>query len=296
MSARQQLKAIVPTTLWTSLRRGVTYARRIRIWRAVNRQITGVSQIDKKNLRDASRSGWLSALHALDEWQDPVLLNDARVRVHSVGEFAVRAHSDDLYHVLPSREKAVLAAIRNGLKPGDTFVDAGANIGFYTVVAAKLVGPAGKVVAIEMMPDTAARLREHVRLNDLTNVEVIEFALSDRSGETITATVPDGKYGQASIAASSDTERMRRVDVQTHTLDEILACIPGHVALMKMDLEGAEGLALKGAQQILPRIDALIFELLGTATNVTQFLEQFGFRISKLDGNNMLAENCARNA
>ena len=250
MSVRQKLKPYVPSFLWTSLRRCVTYGRRLHTWRAVTRQIAGISDADKAYLREASRSGWRTAFQALDEWQDPVLLNDARVVVHSVGEFALRAYSDDLYHVLPAREGAVLAQIRQCLKPGDTFVDAGANIGFYTVVAAKLVGPTGKVLAIEMMPDTAARLREHIRMNDLANVEVIEFALSDRSGETITATVPEGNVGQASIMAEGDTLKARRVGVQTCTLDDILGSINERIALMKMDLEGAETVALKGARPI----------------------------------------------
>ena len=289
MSARQTLKTYVPSFLWTSLRRSVTYVRRIQAWQAVKREIAGISEADRKKLRDARRSGWRSAWHALDEWQDPVLLEAARVRVHSVGEFALRAHSDDLYHVLPSREKAVLAAIRNGLKPGDIFVDAGANIGFYTVVASKLVGPTGKVVAIEMMPDTAARLRDHIAMNELTNVEVIEFALADRSGATITATVPNGKYGQASIAADGATNGMRHVDVETRTIDEVLADISERIALMKMDLEGAEEMALLGAKETLPRIDAIIFEQLNNDVIVSDYLGEVGFASVMLDPHNFLA-------
>lgn len=234
-------------------------------------------------------AGWRSSLRDLDEWRDPVLLNDAQVRVRSVGRFALRAHSDDLYHVLPAREEAVLAAIREGLKPGDTFVDAGANIGFYTVVASKLVGPAGKVVAIEMMPDTATRLREHIAINGLTNVEVIEYALSDRSGQTIAATVPDGKYGQASIAASDRSDGVRRLDVETRTLDKLFADIPGRVALMKMDLEGAEAAALRGAGQLINRIDAIIFEQLEEDLSCADLLRGHAFQLSQLDGRNYLA-------
>ena len=289
MSARQQLKAYVPTIVWTSARRAVSYVRRIQTWQAVNREIVGVSANDEKSLRDSTRSGWRSALRALDEWQDPILLNDARVRVHSVGEFALRAHSDDLYHVLPAREPSVLAAIRQGLKPGDTFVDAGANIGFYTVVASKQVGPSGKVVAIEMMPDTAARLREHIRMNALTNVDVIEFALSDRSGETISATVPEGRFGQASIAASHRSDEVRRVAVKTKTLDEILADVPERIALMKMDLEGAEAMALRGASASAPRIDGVIFEQLDDDDLVSGILESSGFKVARLDHANHLA-------
>jgi FkbM family methyltransferase len=58
-----------------------------------------------------------------------------------------------------------------------------------------LVGPTGRVLAIEMMPATADILRQHVATNDCTNVELVEKALSDRAGDTIMAKVPAGKHG-----------------------------------------------------------------------------------------------------
>jgi FkbM family methyltransferase len=214
----------------------------------------------------------------------PLLLEDASVEVRDVGRFQLRKRSDDLYHVLPTREFAIFRAIESALADGGCFVDAGANIGFYTVLAAKRVGAEGKVIAIEMMPDTAAILRQHVRLNRLDNVEIVEKALSDRDGSQITAHVPEGKYGQASIAGLA---RGRAVTVETATLDAVLKDTPS-ISLMKMDLEGAEELALKGALQCLARTDAVIFESWASEAAVGDMLVEQGFVIWRLDGRNFI--------
>ena len=66
---------------------------------------------------------------------------------------------------------------------GSVVFDIGANVGYYTLLAAVLVGPRGKVVAFEPVPDNLRYLKEHLRLNHIANVSVIEDAVSDDSGE-----------------------------------------------------------------------------------------------------------------
>src|SRR6266496_451229 len=69
------------------------------------------------------------------------------------------------------------------LRPGDVFVDVGANIGLFTLIAASRVGPTGKVIAFEPTSETYERLVGNVRLNRLRNVDCVRSALSDHSGE-----------------------------------------------------------------------------------------------------------------
>lgn len=289
-------KQSTPARVRAVLRGVLTYAQRLSRWLIVLRQVRGSDHVSRIVLwRSAGYAPVVSARH-LRIWKDPELLADCDVVVPSVGAFRLRARSDDLWHVLPWRERAIVAYLRHTLKPGDTFVDAGANIGFYTVLGAKLVGSEGRVIAIEMMPDTAERLTEHVGLNRLANVSIVRAALADTSGGVVEASVPDGRFGQASIANGRAGEPgVRRISVQTQTLDELLHDLPA-VRLLKMDLEGAELPALRGARNVLSRIDAVVYESWGRArasaqaAAVDRLIKDAGYSVRRLDGNDWVGE------
>lgn len=193
-----------------------------------------------------------------------------------------------MWHILPARERSVMRVVTETVGPGDVFVDAGANIGYFTVLAASLVGDTGRVLAVEMMPDTAALLRQHVAMNGLANVEVTERALSDLPGQRVVARISAGKHGQASISTSGVRDGVE-VSVMTTTLSDLLADIDD-IALMKMDLEGAEELAIRGAGRSLMRIRAIVFEDWG-GDGLASLLRENGFEVRRLDGNNSLALN-----
>lgn len=286
-SIELRLKGSLPRPVAMAVRSADNYRKRLLIWRAIGREIRGVGSSDRRALRQSALASPFLALRNLYGWQDPVLLNDALVEVHEVGRFRVRAHSDDLYHVLPSREPAVLAAIREHLKPGDTFIDAGANIGFFSVLAGRQVGDQGRVLAIEMMPVTAAMLRQNLSLNKIQSATVVEKALSDQSGGTLTAHFVEGHFGMASIVRP-DGSAMQTVEVQTTTLDEEAANVE-RIALIKMDLEGAELNALEGAREVLARTRMILFEQLGEETRPAEFLRDCGFEVRNLEGSNFIA-------
>ena len=266
------------------------YGRRVGRWAVILGQVRGASWRDELILLASATAAPFSAIRRLSRWQDPILLFDAVVEVGGVGTFHLRRHSDDLWHVLPWRERGIHAALRHCLGPGDLFVDAGANIGVYTVLASRLVGPAGRVLAIEMMPDTAAILRLHLETNGCSNVEIVENALSDRSGKTLTARVPAGKYGQASITvAPADAAGLEERRVRTITLDE--ACGQyGRIRLLKLDLEGAELQALAGGRSVLDRTDKVVYEAHTAEGELAELFEQAGFRISHRLGKDRLVE------
>lgn len=293
-TVRGFLKRHLPPPIRAVFRGLLSYTQRVSRWMIILWQVRGTGIKDAGALLLSALAAPILSARRLGQWQDPILLCDAVVSVPGIGRFALRARTDDLWHVLPWREHAIAELLRSRLRPGDVFVDAGANIGVYTVLAARLVGQRGRVVSVEMMPDTAARLREHVQLNQLGNVTIVERALSSKAGQVVVATVQHGKHGQATIVRDSGRIGLgSEVNVSTTTLDDVAADLP-HVRLMKIDVEGSEYDALSGACRILSRLDALVYESWGSLRKggdpVDRLLETSGFTLRKIDGNNWIAE------
>lgn len=287
LSLKRMTKRL-PSLLQRFLRHSHTYINRLLRWYPILRDVRGETVRDELILATSAFASPWTSLRRLELWQDPVLLCDANVRVDRVGRFSLRHHSDDLWHVVPQRERMVLRFIEKHLKPGDTFVDAGANIGFYTILAGQLVGIEGQIFSVEMLEGTAKILRRHIELNRLDNVTVVQRALSEKSGEYVIARAQPGRSGLASIVSTATPQGLE-FKIETTTLDTILAGVD-KVSLMKMDLEGAEELALAGAKGILPRIKAIVFEDWGD-TRLMKVFQLRGFTVQRLDDNNCLAIN-----
>ncbi len=141
------------------------------------------------------------------------------------------------------------------LRPGDVFVDGGANVGLFSLVAATAVGPTGRVLACEPAPGTMALLKANAEENRFSTLELHEVALSDRPGRA-RFTVFEAGSGFASFAPQDAAGR--HVDVVVTTLDALTANLDSRVAVVKLDIEGAEAKALRGAGALVAR-DAPIF-------------------------------------
>ncbi len=289
-SVRHGARALLPRPLWVLLRRVWSYARRLGHWGLIMIQLRGDSVSDTAKLWLSAIAAPLTALPDLDRWRNPQLLFDARIRVAGSGRFLCRRGTDDLWHVLPAAQRALHRALAEVLAPGGVFVDAGANIGAFTLPAARLVGPEGRVVAIEMMPETVLRLRDHARDNGLTNIRVVDAALADAGGHEVIARVPARRAGQASIVRQDfGPGALSEQRVRTVTLDEVTAGLE-RIDLMKVDLEGAEALAFAGGRDALARTRCLIFEQWpGQAdTRSADIARAAGFSLSWLDGSNVI--------
>jgi FkbM family methyltransferase len=132
--------------------------------------------------------------------------------------------------------------------PGDTVIDVGAGIGEDTVVFSRLVGPAGRVFAIEAHPDTFACLQQTVARSGLSNVTAIHCALTDRDGKISISSHVDH-------VTNSIFEDGADIRVPARTLDSIDAELGiGEIALLKMNIEGAEKLAVRGFERLAPRV------------------------------------------
>ena len=136
------------------------------------------------------------------------------------------------------------------LRPGMTVVDAGANVGQYSLLASAAVGPTGRVHAFEPVPETFARLERHVAASCATNVVLRRAALWREAG-VLRLRLPDGMTDNSgSFAVDADGE----ITSAAVRLDDLVrdASI-GPVGLVKMDIEGAEVAALEGMAGMLAR-------------------------------------------
>jgi len=172
-------------------------------------------------------------------------------------------------------EMAIMEAV---VRPGDLAIDAGANIGAYTLRLAQLVGSAGSVVAIEPAQQAAERLRENVDLNRLDHVTVVAAAIGARRGEASMTT--DGDVSNT-LTVSPGTTDVTSVPVVT--LDSLAERPPSFV---KLDVEGYEHEALKGAGEMLTHRPVLQIELtehllarMGTSSaEIRSQLQNAGYR------------------
>jgi FkbM family methyltransferase len=150
-------------------------------------------------------------------------------------------------------EPDLAAFLRRRLRPGDSFVDVGANIGCVSALASRLVGPRGTVVAIEPSPALIAALQDTLTRNDLTNVRLVAAAVSDRDHELPLFAGPSHNIGATATVAHRglrEQGRVRAAPLGSLVTREELAT----ARLIKIDVEGAEDRVLAG---MLASVDAL---------------------------------------
>jgi len=150
----------------------------------------------------------------------------------------------------PSAERRVL---HKCLREGDSFIDVGANHGSYALIALQLVGSAGRIIAFEPQPRLAEVVCESLRANGAGNWTVHQLACSDKDGSA-TFVIPAWQSGSASLfARETDAFALgRTIEVRTAPLDSVIdrSSLGGRVVL-KMDVEGSELAALRGARQLI---------------------------------------------
>lgn len=183
-------------------------------------------------------------------------------------------------------EADVMKLLERTLRPGSTFVDVGANVGFHTVLAAQAVGPDGRVVSVEPAPWSLELLRANVWRHGARQVTVAPVAASDAAGTVRLELDPRHRSG------ARLTDAPGAVEVETARLDELVP--DGAVDVMKVDVEGAEPLVLRGAPGLLDRSPSLVAvvefrdepHLSGESPEeVLAFYESLGFELCLLHRN-----------
>lgn len=194
-------------------------------------------------------------------------------------------------------ERELVALLKKTVKPGMTVIDVGANIGYIAAIAARLVGPEGRVHAFEPNPDCYARLT--MNLAALPHAHSYRMAVSDFCG-TLPLYLSENteEDGWASLLKDHSVTR-RTIDVAVTTIDVFAARFSVQkVHFIKLDVEGNEVHALRGAQHVIARDHPRIAAELNPhclardnakPSDVLDFLTSFGYSIRDLDGSNIFA-------
>jgi FkbM family methyltransferase len=170
---------------------------------------------------------------------------------------------------------------------GMTVVDVGANLGYYSLLASRLVGPSGRVVALEPNSENCRLLLSSLRLNDITNVQLLPVAADRATGWAYYSTHVGSNGG---LVEGEDLLSHPGNVVPTFTLDDL---VDGPVGFLKMDVEGAEGRVVQGAARIIERDRPIVTtelkdEMLRrvSGTTVSEYLgsfEKLGYTPSLLE-------------
>ena len=185
-----------------------------------------------------------------------------------------------------SYEPKTIEWLRNNLKTGQTFVDVGANVGVYTILASKLVGNSGKVYAFEPSTKCFGVLRSNIKLNNCNNVSVFQIGLSNVSGmsklyqpcansygqQYIEDVVKSNKLGSSKFDFNELLNSNKYEEVVVARLESLLTSPPD---VIKIDTEGAERLVLEGMGNLLCGTQTIILEDHGQ--DLYDLVEKYGF-------------------
>ena len=144
-------------------------------------------------------------------------------------------------------EKTATRIARGSIKEGDTVIDIGANIGYYTLLFAKWVGPTGKVYAFEPEPTNFQLLEKNVKANNYKNITIFQKAVSDKN-DKLSFYISDESSAANQLFKPQKFSQI--IDVDSVKLDECLP-IDEKIDFIKLDIQGAEGTAIKGMNSIL---------------------------------------------
>lgn len=240
-----------------------------------------ISVVPVSWLEFASRNQWrVPKLRRMFAWGASMVKSRDSEIMHGVGKglrFNVaNSHSGFL---LGSHEMEVQSIFATFLKPGMVYYDVGANVGFFSMIAARLVGPEGRVFCFEPLPGNADQIEYNANLNGFSNISVRREALggSDRTQAFCTSIEPT--WGRLEGIGNLPVKPSDTIPVQVRQLDTL--CSKDNLPaphLMKIDVEGAEvevlagGLATIAAQRPL-----VVMELHSTNDPICDTLENLNY-------------------
>jgi FkbM family methyltransferase len=211
--------------------------------------------------------------------------NNLKLYIDPVSHFGLRILRDKAY------EPQVTSFVEQLLLPGDVFIDLGANEGYFSVIASKLVGDAGKVFCIEPQRRLWPVLFDNFIANECHNVQLLPYAIGPEKGEAELILTPSINTGSSQIRKSVRTTFWERQKIKIYPLDSIVALYGiGEIKLMKIDIEGYELYALKSALKTLKKgaVKNIVIEFHPvqlkefnqTVEETIAFLHQMGYRRS----------------
>jgi FkbM family methyltransferase len=161
--------------------------------------------------------------------------------------------------------------------------DIGANVGFFAILAGRLVGPSGQVVCFEPLPSNVKSLRHNIEINEFETFSVQQVALDDCDGVATLATSINQALGRFETLGRPDAAG-DTIEVSVKRLDTVVEELKLRPpSLIKIDVEGAEVRVLKGSTNVIEAAaPVLLIELHGTNEGVADFLEKHNYEIHVL--------------
>jgi FkbM family methyltransferase len=255
--------------------------------------MTGVNTTDSKSSSKIMRLFFILkfivariALRARPIWSPPAvfglrfrcLLNDA------VGRTIYR-HGIYEPHILACIQKNIR------IERGDLAIDIGANIGWYSCIFSKMLEGRGLVIALEPEPNNFTLLRQNVNFNRLDNVVTLERAISDKKSTVLLHLYKASNRGRHSVLQIHDGPAKAVISSRLDDLLEDFGLQRSAIAILKIDVEGYEAIALRGASRVLERSRLVIVEWSPdymqrggvAATELADILLKSGFEIFVID-------------
>lgn len=193
--------------------------------------------------------------------------------------------------VFNAYEKAESDFILSLLSEQDTFIDIGANVGYYSMLVSKKITK-GKIYSFEPEINNYQRLKHNIKINEAANITAIHKACSDHNGMIVLSVAKDDNKGMNSIFLS-DEYKSHSQEIEAVKLDSFVKENNiSKISLIKMDVEGAEFLALKGMKEVLVNLKpALVVEIVkdnleAAGSSVAEFynyLYPLGYKSYQID-------------
>jgi FkbM family methyltransferase len=231
----------------------------------------------------------------------PIRHRDLRVMRGRMAGVRINLGGSFVRYLTGDAEPEVQEALAQLVKPGQTVYDVGANIGFFTILCSRLVGPQGRVYAFEPIPQNLVTLRRNIALNGLTNVVVVEKALSASTGTAEMFVSPWSAFHSLNVEGASKQDnhgpQEGEIVVETVTLDEFVAQAGVSAPdLIKIDVEGAELIVVEGMRETLRLIQPLLLcELHDTQGAYGEFVDSIDYRARVIDGESSELADADRN-
>ena len=240
-----------------------------------------IGRLPRSWLKAVGRTQWRHPwLKCVFDWAANRLRGrDAIIQQGAGRGLRINAGGSNAGYVLGTSEPHVQRALTLLLTPGMTVYDVGANVGFFAVIAGRLVGAAGHVLCFEPLEANARLIEHNAALNRFTHVTVRREALGreDGTAQFLLSSVPSwGKLATAGTVSQQTGE----ITVPVRCLDSIATERPGPPPkVIKLDAEGAEADVLAGGESFLATArPVLLVELHGTNEPVAHALEALGYR------------------
>lgn len=211
-------------------------------------------------------------------YKEIIEIQGSKMYINSNEEYYTMRQTLSEYAKNLVHEKTTTELFKKTVKDGDVVLDLGANIGYFTLLAAKLAGPKGKVFSFEPEPKNFSYLKKNIEINNYFYASPNQKAVSDQNGKTklFFCSYDSGHHTinqKSGIDAYSHGRKVEEqaIEIETVALDSFLSGKTDHVDVIKMDVEGAEALALSGMDKILKNNQ-----------NIKMFVEFFPMLIEKM--------------